>query len=258
MLNVISGAPSDRRKYFDVMFAQVFKSYAAHASTYRHALSQRNALLKSIAEKGRGRDQLDYWNDLLAEHGSAMMSVRANSLVDMSTSFALALMNLSEGREALHVRYNSSFSTDFDLTDRKLLKSQYVKALHDSYRQDLQYCTTTIGPHRDEYRFIVNDIDLGYYGSRGQLRSAMHALKFGEADWMRSVTGRKPVILLDEAFSELDVDRRRALLQLLEKGDQSVVTVSDVSLIEETSQFVTTFHVENGIIKKPEPVYALV
>jgi DNA replication and repair protein RecF len=108
---------------------------------------------------------------------------------------------------------------------------------------------TTIGPHRDELRFLANDIDLGYYGSRGQVRTTLLALKLAEVNWMKERTGEWPVILLDEVMAELDVQRRADLLKYIGESEQVLFTTTDLNLFApEFVEKADVWRVESGAI----------
>ncbi len=112
---------------------------------------------------------------------------------------------------------------------------------------------TTIGPHRDELRFLANQIDLGDYGSRGQIRTALLSLKLAEVSWMKSRTGQWPVILLDEVMAELDLGRRADLLKYLGEAEQSLLTATDLNMF--TPGFVNEarlWHVKAGTVQAQE------
>ena len=97
---------------------------------------------------------------------------------------------------------------------------------------EVQRGQTTIGPHRDEVRFLANSVDLGTYGSRGQVRTAMMTLKLAEVGWMKQKTGEYPVLLLDEVLAELDEDRRQDLLRHVHNGQQALLTTTDLTMFD--------------------------
>jgi Recombinational DNA repair ATPase (RecF pathway) len=107
------------------------------------------------------------------------------------------------------------------------LEQGFRKAIHSAYREDINRGMTTLGPHRDEFRFLSNRIDLGNYGSRGQSRTALLSLKFAEVKWMQEKTGEWPVLLLDEIMAELDPQRRKDLLTVLNEVEQALLTSTD-------------------------------
>jgi DNA replication and repair protein RecF len=106
----------------------------------------------------------------------------------------------------------------------------FLEKLARLRREEIARGVTTIGPHRDELRFLANSIDLGNYGSRGQIRTTLLALKMAEVDWMKERTGDWPVILLDEVMAELDLDRRADLLKYLGQREQVLFTTTDLNL----------------------------
>ena len=110
---------------------------------------------------------------------------------------------------------------------------------------------TTIGPHRDELRFLANDIDLGDYGSRGQVRTTLLALKLAEVNWMKERTGEWPVILLDEVMAELDLQRRADLLKYIGETEQVLFTTTDLNLFTpDFAEKAEVWKVENGRVEK--------
>ena len=111
-----------------------------------------------------------------------------------------------------------------------MIKKIFLRQLKDQQKEELRRGITTIGPHRDELRFLANNIDLGIYGSRGQIRTAVMALKLAEVYWLQAQTGETPVLLLDETLAELDQQRRQDLLGVLEQNSQSILTTTDLRL----------------------------
>ena len=111
-----------------------------------------------------------------------------------------------------------------------VIKKKFLRQLKDQQEEELRRGVTTIGPHRDELRFVANNIDLGIYGSRGQIRTAVMALKLAEVYWLQAQTGETPVLLLDETLAELDQLRRQDLLGVLEQNSQSILTTTDLRL----------------------------
>jgi DNA replication and repair protein RecF len=126
--------------------------------------------------------------------------------------------------------------------------------LRELHREEINRGVTTIGPHRDELRFLANDIDLGNYGSRGQVRTTLLALKLAEVNWMKERTGEWPVILLDEVMAELDLQRRADLLKYIGETEQVLFTTTDLNLF--TPEFAETaevWKVENGRVEQQLP-----
>ncbi|MCJ7696274.1 MAG: hypothetical protein MUO40_12745, partial [Anaerolineaceae bacterium] len=127
----------------------------------------------------------------------------------------------------------------------------FLKELHTSHKKDIARKATSIGPHRDELRFISNRIDLGDYGSRGQGRTTLLAMKLAEVEWMHTKTGEWPVLLLDETMAELDPKRRVDLLTELNQAEQGILTATDLDMFE--ADFIKdhqVWRVDAGIVSR--------
>jgi DNA replication and repair protein RecF len=213
MSQIVEGAPEDRRRYLNLALAQSTPAYARVLSEYNQALTQRNALLKLLGERGGSSDQLDVWDDALARLGSQIILWRIEAIQQIERLASRVHHELTHGSEILRLSYEPAFDPlpkpegqlglKMDLVvDRSHLE---LSEIRDGFRASLSALRsveiargiTTIGPHRDEMRFLANDIDLGNYGSRGQVRTALLSLKLAEVSWMKDRTGEWPVILLD-------------------------------------------------------------
>ncbi len=267
MTRVIEGAPADRRHYLDELISQVVPHYAHHLTELGKVLTRRNALLKTLGEQGGDSSQLDVWDEMLAKHAAFVMHVRIqaiNELADLARRFH---QRLTDNQEVLRLSYQPAYEpipaprgqlalpveVDLDRSAISLpdLQSGYLAALHAAHRGDIQRGATTLGPHRDELRFISNKLDLGDFGSRGQGRTAVLSMKMAEVQWMRSKTGEWPVLLLDEILSELDPQRRSDLLKVVEEVEQALLTSADLAMFE--TEFVSRQEVwtlETGMIVK--------
>ena len=133
------------------------------------------------------------------------------------------------------------------------IKKGFAERLTALRQEEIARGVTTIGPHRDELRFLANGIDLGDYGSRGQMRTALLSLKLAEVDWMKNRSGEWPLILLDEVMAELDPQRRRDLLAYLDKSEQTLLTTTDLELFtEEFVEQATVWEIKKGKVVKGE------
>ncbi len=250
-LRVVEGAPSDRRRHLDEAVAQADPPYRAAMWDYHHALTQRNALLRSLQESGGDSSQLDVWDEPLAAAGSALLLGRARALAEIETLAAPLHRRLTHGLETLRIRYHPAWDPsrppeDADEAQRELpidaavdhtkwkadqVRGMFLDHLRATRGEALRRGLTIAGPHRDEVRFLANGIDLTTYGSRGQARTAILALKLAEVEWLRTRGGEWPVLLLDEVFSELDIRRREDLLEDLARADQVFTTASDPEML---------------------------
>lgn len=260
MTRIIEGGPEERRKYLNYALAQVIPGYAKTLSEYSQSLTQRNALLKQIAERNSDRSQLIYWDEILAEKGSLLQFERVKAIQEIERIANQIHRSLTEDREILQFSYLPALSFDSDTSSDILIDKErgnfhqlFLDSLKAKQKEEIMRGVTTIGPHRDDLRFIINDLDMGDYGSRGQIRTTMLALKLAELDWMKNQTGEKPVLLLDETLAELDHKRREKLLQAILEGDQTILTTTDMKLFNhDFSEHANVWHIHQGIIKPEE------
>lgn len=245
---VMEGGPDERRRYLNLALAQTIPGYARALSEYTQALTQRNALLKLLNERGGAPDQLAFWDETLATTGAQLIWWRIQSLQQLEKFAARAHHNLTRGKEVLRLAYQPAYdplpkpqgqlglkfevALDRSGVDEKEIRAGFVDALRRLRGEEISRGVTSIGPHRDELRFLSNGVDLGDYGSRGQVRTALLALKMAEVDWMRERTGQTPVILLDEVMAELDTERRADLQAYLKTSGQVLFTTTDLTLFD--------------------------
>jgi len=248
MARIIEEGPSERRRYLDILISQVSPRYVQHLSDYNQTLSQRNALLKQLSERGGDYGQLGVWDGMLSRHGAYIMLERIRAIREIEEEAKRLHFDLTHGKEVLRLDYQPAFdpltphtgqmalpvSTIADRSGltRGEIETGLLDKLKDLQQEEVARGVTTIGPHRDELRFLSNQIDLGDFGSRGQGRTALLAMKLAEVNWLRQRTGEWPVLLLDELLSELDTRRRADLLATLSACDQAILTSTDLSMFE--------------------------
>lgn len=244
MLRVVEGAPEGRRKYFDLAISQVDSKYSENLTEYRKILVQRNALLRQLQEHGGDQDQLDFWDERLAKRGSYIIHTRIQAIQEIEHIAKRVHNELTQSEEILRLSYEPSYEPvpmaknqpalldapiDRSNIDQKIIENGFMQSLLNSRGEQILRGQTVIGPHRDEIRFLVNGIDLGTYGSRGQVRTVMMTIKLAESEWMKSITGYWPVLLLDEVLAELDKDRRFDLLNRIGSDQQVLLTTTDLT-----------------------------
>jgi DNA replication and repair protein RecF len=249
MLRLIEGAPEERRRYLNLAMSQVFPHYAALLTEYARILSQRNALLKQLVVQGGNPDQLLYWDDQLATLGAQIIHARILAVKELEHLAAHIHNDLTHNLEILRFSYQPAYDPmphdplQYSMPlDTSINRSKYsieeitqgfLDRLKDLRNEEINRGITTVGPHRDELRFISNGIDLGIYGSRGQARTAVLSLKLAEGAWIKEKTGQSPVLLLDEVLAELDISRRSDLLKRLMESEQVLLTTTDLSLFSD-------------------------
>jgi DNA replication and repair protein RecF len=267
-VQLVTGSPSMRRRYMDITLCQIDPVYCRNLSHYNKVIEQRNALLRQIAERSGSQDVLPVFTDRVVNLGSQIFARRAVFLGEMARETQrVHYESLTNGRETIRLQYLPRLSSNGQDADTAVsvgewlynnqaemstIKSRLADALKMTQAQDMARGATTVGPHRDDWRFLLNGRDLSSYGSRGQQRTAILALKMAEISWMTAVTGDQPILLLDEVVAELDAQRRAALLQTVLTANQSILTATDPAMFpNEFLQGATNLHVENGRVHIP-------
>ncbi|MEM9774857.1 MAG: DNA replication/repair protein RecF [Chloroflexota bacterium] len=270
-LELITGNPSARRRYMDITLCQTDSIYCQTLSGYNKILDQRNAALKSVAETGRGREVINILSERLAQKAAEIFAKRAgflSSLAKITAEVHYAQLTSSKEMSTLNYlprftpktngRGNQGQPTEMlenaewllsNKDDRNLIAKRFEEILQLTLERDIGAGNTGVGPHRDDWHFLVNGRSLAKFGSRGQQRTAMLALKIAEIQRIHQETGETPVLLLDEVASELDGKRRQLLLLQISRSGQALVTTTDLEFFPDSFlEKCTTLHVKNGYI----------
>lgn len=247
-VNLITGAPNKRRRYLNVMLCQIDPPYCRTLSQYNKALEQRNAVLRRFAEGQGNLDMLAIFSERLVELGSQIYARRATFFTEIGRETQrIHYEDLTGGRESLRIGYLPRLQAGQNGSDRKLavelaawlhnqnedleeIGHRFVAELKASQTKDIARGTTSIGPHRDDWCFWINGRSLADYGSRGQQRSAILAMKMAEIEWVSRLSGETPILLLDEVLAELDGQRRDMLLKTIQNVEQAILTSTDPSM----------------------------
>jgi DNA replication and repair protein RecF len=218
-LELVKGAPANRRAHLDQLVAALWPARAAARSAYSRALAQRNALLGRIRAGGAAPDSLGAWDAELARHGADLMAARAEAIELLAPRFSARAGDLGLPEQAEVVYRPRSHADSADGLAAELLERRAA---------DLDRGFTAHGPHRDDLRLLHAGEPLRGFGSQGQQRVGLLALLFAERDLLAAERDRRPLMLLDDVMSELDSDRRALLADLLREGGQGVVTATEL------------------------------
>lgn len=266
-MNLVTGPPAGRRRYLNITLCQVDRSYCRTLSQYNKVLEQRNALLRQLNEQGKRQagDVLSIFSEQLVTLGGKIFKRRAEFMTQLARQVQrVHYESLTAGQETLRLTYLPRLLPvsaengleqlqaegewlEAHLEDPTAAETRFRDALNAAQSHDLARGTTSIGPHRDDWRFTINGRNLNHYGSRGQQRSAVLALKMGEIRWISAETGDTPLLLLDDVMAEFDAHRRRLLLEALDDVNQTVMTSADPTLFSPTFlQAASTYTVSQG------------
>lgn len=224
-LSLVRDGPVFRRRFLDTAISQILPRYDHYLHEYQRVLQQRNALLKDLARFPQLIDTMEVWEEHLARAAAAVVFCRARYVDRIRPLASTVYEGISSGREQFDLQYQCGLQPD-DLQTREVLRAAFIQEYQRTRAEDIERAATLCGPHRDDLELLVDGMPMRLYGSQGQQRSGVLALKMAECSMVEEVTGETPVVLLDDVMSELDASRRDYLLNHLE-GRQVFVTCCD-------------------------------
>ncbi len=253
-LDLVRGTPEYRRGWVDNLLIQLEPIYVYVLKQYQQVLKQRNALLKQLKKQGNNnynnlpdiaKLQLNIWDDKLLDTACRVMRRRKRVLEKLEPLGKFWHQQISDYQEYLKINYlpNVQYEKD-DIEDIKIL----IKAEIEQKRQgELIMGTTLVGPHRDDIQLIINEIPIKNYGSQGQQRTLVLALKLAELQLIEEVMGEPPLLLLDDVMAELDLKRQKQLLDSLGNRFQTIITTTHLNHFEDKLlQEAQIFEVKKG------------
>ena len=250
-LFLVKGAPALRRRYLDAELSQASPAYYGELLRYTRILKQRNAVLKDIRERLAAPDDLPPWDAQLAKSAAYIVTRRIAAVAQLGALSARVQAVLAAGEElALAYEIAGAGAEDFaedDMTES--LHVWYNKMLCEGRARDIARAATGVGPHLDDLVLRVGGMSLRSYGSQGQQRTGALALKLAELFYLQENIGEAPILLLDDVMSELDADRRRALLDFIRHEHiQTFITATDAAYFP-TERMGTYRYVEAGTVR---------
>jgi DNA replication and repair protein RecF len=240
-MEIVRGEPADRRLFLDLELSALYPSYLRHFTHYKRALEQRNAVLKQAREVPQPSELYETWEEHLAEHGSSLRKARRQYVDELRPGMTRLHSQMGEG-EMVEIGYAAK--------DDGWSAEGLRQLLSDTRHLDIARGVTQIGPHRDDLQIDVVGREARLYGSQGQQRTAVLALKMASLEVATRTLGAPPLLLLDDILSDLD-ERRRALLieVVLENAGQVVLTCTEASAAgPKILDQARVFHVQNGSI----------
>ena len=238
-LSIIKSGPDKRRRFIDMTLCQVDKEYLFALSSYNKIVNQRNKLLKNYDKRVDISDTLDIWDDQLINYGNKVISKRERFISDIKNIINEIHCNLTGNNDVLNIDYK-----------KNVKEEDYKERLKKSRDRDIIFKNTSIGPHRDDIDFSINDIDVKKFGSQGQQRTVALSLKLSEIEIIKKATDDTPILLLDDVLSELDLNRQKYLLETL--GDtQTLITCTGLDeFVNNRFEINKCFRVSDGRIEE--------
>ncbi len=243
-LGIIKEGPGNRRRFLNIEISQLYVRYINILNEFNVILKQRNEYLKIIREGNYNKEYMNILNEKFISLSIDIYKYR-KKFIDLLNRYIGSIFKDISSYEGLSLRY----ITNIDLSDMNNIEKVLMEKIDAGFNREVVYGSTLIGPHRDDFSFILEDNDLLLYGSQGQLKMAVLALKLAEIEVFKDICGENPVILLDDLFSELDINKRNKVINYLNKDMQTIITTTDLSNVDE--EYINNsyiFEIENGAV----------
>lgn len=236
-LSIIKNGPAERRRFADMELCQLDNFYLYNLNHYNKIVNQRNTLLKDMYFNPELKETLNIWDSQLVSFGSKIIERRQQFVSQLCEIIYDIHKRLSGDKEELVIKYEPDVSIE-----------DFEKVMIINQERDIKLKQTTTGPHRDDFSFMVNGIDIRKYGSQGQQRTAALSLKLSEIELVKKISKSTPVLLLDDVLSELDSNRQNYLLNSI-GNIQTIITCTGLDdFINNRFEINKIFRVTNGIV----------
>ncbi len=223
-IELVQGPPSARRRFLDILVSQADAQYLRSLQRYQRVVRQRNRLLRLRREGRAAPDELEYWDGELVQEGSWLTWRRHEVMNALEEACVGHHRSLSGSGESLELRYRPSVPLG---EGEQGMEDSFLRSLESVAAREMATAVTAVGPHRDDFEILVNGTDMGIYASRGQARTLALSLRLAEAETLAAARGTGPLLLLDDALSEMDAARRFRVLEMASRYPQVMITTTD-------------------------------
>lgn len=248
-LDIIKGSPNIRRRYLNSEISQYDSNYLILLNKFRKVQKMRNDYLKKISLNNNYDEQyFSIMNDYYIENSLKIFKLRNSFIIELNEIIENIFYDLTN-LKGFHIVYKNSFNlNNFDIDEIYNIFKEKLNSIFDS---EIRLGSSLIGPHKDDIEFYLNDLNLKNYGSQGQQRLAVLAVKLAEIEILKKHNLETPILLLDDVFSELDDEKKNRLLKYISKNIQTIITTTDLKSIDKKIKKKSKlFEIENGNIKR--------
>ncbi len=223
---ITQGSPGERRKFVDSVISQSSETYLQILLDFNRTLRQRSSLLTQLKESRRNGivSELDAWTSKLIETGTEIIKHRIKFVEEFKTYVTESYNQIMDNDEIPGIKYNF-----LDDSEEGKIKEKFGILLKERKEEEFRRATNLVGPHRDDFVFEINGLNLRTYGSQGQNKTFQVALRFAEFFYLKEITGRTPIFLLDDVFGELDANRSTKISGYLRSVGQAFITLTDLA-----------------------------
>ncbi|MTI49784.1 DNA replication/repair protein RecF [Sporosalibacterium faouarense] len=243
-LKLVKEGPNQRRMFLDNEISQISPRYRYNLGRYNKILTQRNNLLKIIQYDKSKKKLLDVWNSQLIDVGTEILLKRLSFLKQLSIISKDIHRKITGSIEELDIEYMSSF--EIESNDKQKIQNNFLNTLKKNIDKEIERGTTRFGPHRDDIKILVNNIDIRTFGSQGQQRTSALSLKLAEVELIKQAVGEYPVLLLDDVLSELDLNRRKYLVSTFKDIQTIITSTDDIDINEFNKLTKSIYYIKDG------------
>ena len=245
-INIFKDSPGSRRRLLNIELSQIFSEYVDLYNKYNVILKQRNEYLKS---NNINKLYLDIINEKFVDLAISIINYRLNYINEINNYIKDIFYDITNIND-LEIKYITNIEFN---EDKEVMKDKFLSKLNDNYEREKLYGNSLYGPHRDDFSFFLTNKDLSIYGSQGQLRCAMISYKLSELEIFNKYKKEYPILLLDDVFSELDLNKRNNIIKYLKDDIQTIITTTDIDMIDRQivskAKIIT---IDNGKVIKQE------
>lgn len=245
-INIFKDSPGSRRRLLNIELSQIFSEYVDLYNKYNVILKQRNEYLKS---NNINKLYLDIINEKFVDLAISIIDYRLNYINEINNYIKDIFYDITNIND-LEIKYITNIEFN---EDKEVMKDKFLSKLNDNYDREKLYGNSLYGPHRDDFSFFLTNKDLSIYGSQGQLRCAMISYKLSELEIFNKYKKEYPILLLDDVFSELDLNKRNNIIKYLKDDIQTIITTTDIDMIDKQivskAKIIT---IDNGKVIKQE------
>lgn len=249
-IDLVQGPPAGRRRYLDILISQANPLYLKTLQRYLQVVRQRNRLLRLLREGRAENAELEFWDDRLVNEGSWLSNQRSEAITLLGKFCADHHRDLGSPGEVLTLEHLPSVPGSVPgMESPEDTRVRFRGALAARRQRELAAGSTLVGPHRDDFKLLVDQVDMGAFASRGQARTLALTLRLAEATYLSQVRQEEPVVLLDDVLSEMDAHRRARVLEKVTSYGQSLITTTDLEPVRRFfGENATYMWVEGGAV----------
>lgn len=242
------GLPQNRRKFIDILLSQISPVYLSALQSYKKILAHRNRLLSLIAELKEKKKALFPWDEQLLKHGTDIIWHRQQFVEYANQKISKYYQRIARNNEALNIKYKTNLELSSGQITTTEIENKFRHKLAESQEADILRQNTLSGPHRDDLVFYKDGYVLKSFGSQGENKTLLIAIKLIESEYLKEKTSENPILLMDDIFGELDDIRIANLLEAVQEFGQTFITTNSREKFEQLKPDMAQFiQMENGM-----------